>query len=95
MSCKRCEEIQRFLQFTDNMAIPTDNADKFVKIRPVLDDLHNKFHEAIVPREFQSVDKMVIPFRGKSHQKQYIKNEPKKLAFKVWARADEYGCVLF
>ena len=54
------------------MAIPTDKTDKFVKIRLVSDDLHNTFHEPRVPREFQAIDEMVIPFKGKNHLKQYI-----------------------
>ena len=93
MSLKRYEEIKRYLHFTNNLNIPDDNKDSFIKIRPLLDKLSTSFAEAAEPTEFLSIDEMIIPFKGRHRMKQYIKSKPKKWGFKVWVRASANGYV--
>ena len=81
MSLKRYEEI--YLHFTNNLNIPDDNKDSFIKIRPLLDKLSTSFAEAAEPTEFLSIDEMIIPFKGRHRMKQYIMSKPKKWGFKV------------
>ena len=93
MSVHRFEEIRRYLHFIDNLSIPKDNTDRLIKIRPFLTKLHETFHDAATPEESQSIDEMMIPFKGRSGLKQYIKSKPKKWGFKMWVRAGVSGYV--
>lgn len=93
ISCNRFEEIKRNLHFADNAEKENLKGDKFWKIRPLLDVLHTTFHDAKSDEENQSIDEMVIPFKGRSTLKQYIKNKPKKWGFKVWVRSSATGYV--
>lgn len=92
MTGNRFEEIRRFLHFCDNNDLEK-NSRGFAKISPVLTALHSAFHDACSNEEFQSIDEMIIPFKGRSHLKQYVKNKPKKWGFKVWVRAGVSGYV--
>lgn len=76
MSVNRFREIKRYLHFTNNLSIRNSN-DRYWKIRPVLDILHQTFHDC-ASIENVSIDEMIIPFKGKSHLKQYIKSKPKE-----------------
>jgi hypothetical protein len=93
MSVNRFEEIRRYIHFNDNESVPPNNKDKLIKIRPILDALHEAYHNAKIPGEFQAVDEMVCPFKGKSSLKQYLRNKPNKWGFKIWVLADMTGYV--
>ncbi|XP_046396458.1 piggyBac transposable element-derived protein 3-like [Ischnura elegans] len=93
MTINRYEEIRRYLHFTDSSRIPADNRDKLIKIRPFLDFLHKSFHNALDPEEFQSIDEMMIPFKGRSSLKNYLPKKPKKWGYKTWVRAGVSGYV--
>lgn len=93
MSVNRFEEIRRYLHFTDTSSIPPDNKDKAIRIRPVLNKLHETFHNAVEPEEYHSVDEMMIPFKGRSSLKQYLPKKPKKWGYKMWVRAGISGYV--
>ena len=41
--------------------------------------------------EYNSVDDLIIPFKGRHSLKQYIRNKPHKLGIKVFARAGSIG----
>lgn len=55
--------------------------------------LHNSFHSASSADEHVAVDEMIIPFKGRSGLKQYMKTKPKKWGFKVWVQANCNGYV--
>lgn len=93
MPLKRYEEIKRFLHFKNNDDIPENNEDSFIKIRSFLDILERTFADAATPTEYMAIDEMIIPFKGRSRNKQYIKSKPKKWGFKVWVRASADGFV--
>lgn len=91
MSRNRFEKITSHLHFTDNDAA-TDQMkeDKCWKVRPWLSSLRDNMVR--VPQEKSSVDEILIPFRGRSHIRQYLPNKPKsKWGLKLWARAGESG----
>lgn len=83
----------RYLHFQDSTTIPADNRDRLIRLRPFLDLLHHTFHEARQPEESQSIDEMMVPFKGRSSLKQYIKSKPKSWGFKIWVRAGVSGYV--
>lgn len=86
MTVNRFSEIKRFLHFTNNESKPNSNdpsSDKYWKLRPILSMLHDSFHAAATPEVNVEIDEMVVPFKGRSSQKQYLKSKPKKWGFKV------------
>ncbi|KAG7236450.1 hypothetical protein INR49_000928 [Caranx melampygus] len=93
MPVNRCEQILSYMHFVDNYSLDPENADRFVKIRPVLDALKETFRSALDPEEFQSVDEMMIPYKGRLSIKQYVPKKPKPWGIKVWLRAGSSGCM--
>ncbi|KAF0682270.1 piggyBac transposable element-derived protein 3-like, partial [Aphis craccivora] len=93
MTNNRFEEIKRNLHFaSDEERVKGDG---YWRVRPVLDILHQTFHEANDNSEHQAIDEMMIPFKGRNSLKQYLRNKPKKWGFKVWARAGVSGYIYY
>lgn len=93
ISVNRFEEIRQYLHFIDTNLIPDNNTDKAIRIRPILDKLHETFHAAVDSEECHSVDEMMIPFKGRSSLKQYLPKKPKRWGYKMWVRAGISGYV--
>jgi len=96
MNVNRFGEIKRFLHFEDNTKKPDHSVpgfDRYWKLRPVITMLHDSFHGAASPDEHIAIDEMIIPFKGRSGLKQYMKAKPKKWGFKVWVQANRNGYV--
>lgn len=93
MPVNRFEEIRRFLHFKDNSDTLSFQNDRVAGMRPVIDALNEAFCSAVDPEEYQSVDEMVIPFKGRSSIKQYLPSKPKRWGFKVWVRAGVSGYI--
>lgn len=91
MTNNRFEEIKRNLHFASDEERVKGNG--YWRVRPVLDILHQTFHEANDNSEHQAIDEMMIPFKGRNSLKQYLRNKPKKWEFKVWARAGVSGYI--
>ena len=67
------------------------NNDKLWKLRPWLDSFREKCLQ-VVPEEHNSVDEMMIPFKGRfSSIKQYMRGKPHPWGFKVWVRTGISG----
>lgn len=92
MSVNRFEEIKRYLHFVNNSDTNSKD-DSFWKIRPVITALHAAFHEHSSTTEHQSIDEMIVPFKGRSRMKQYVLNKPHPWGFKIWVRANSNGYV--
>lgn len=94
MPLKRFEKLKRYLHIIDNDSIPSNNKDIFIKIRPLIEKLNETFSSVACPLvENVAVDEMIIPFKGRSRAKQYIKSKPKKWGFKAWVLATADGFV--
>uniref|UniRef100_A0A3Q0RRX2 PiggyBac transposable element-derived protein domain-containing protein n=1 Tax=Amphilophus citrinellus TaxID=61819 RepID=A0A3Q0RRX2_AMPCI len=76
MPVNRFEQILRYIHFVDNYSLDPKNADRFVKIRPILDPLKETFCSALDADEFQSVDEMMIPYKGRLSIEQYVSKKP-------------------
>ena len=87
-------QILRYLHFVDNEnpgLVTTRNAPGYNavwKVQHVTSYLTTKFREAYVPKENISVDETMIPFKGRVHFRQYLKNKPTKWGIKAWAMAE-------
>ena len=95
MSRNRFQTILLYVHFNDNAEIkPRDHPDydPLFKVSPLLKRLRNAMSH-IEPEEGHSVDEQMIPFKGRSGLKQYIKNKPHRWGFKVFARAGISGLI--
>ena len=69
-----------------------DSCDPLYKVRPLLQSLKEGMSK-LEPEENHSVDEQMIPFKGRSSMKQYMKNKPHKWGYKVFTRAGVSGLV--
>ena len=95
MSRNRFETILRYIHFNDNAMMKKKNDegyDPLFKVRPLLDSLKESLSK-IEPEERHSIDEQMIPFKGRSSLKQYMKNKPHKWGYKVFTRAGISGIV--
>ncbi|KAH9365727.1 hypothetical protein HPB48_009612 [Haemaphysalis longicornis] len=93
MSRNRFEAIHQCLHMNDNLqAKPrgTDGYDRLSKVRPILDLLKQNMRK-VAPEQRRSIDEKIIPFKGRSTLKQYLKSNPHKWGYKVFTRASSSG----
>uniref|UniRef100_A0A3Q2Y1F9 PiggyBac transposable element-derived protein domain-containing protein n=1 Tax=Hippocampus comes TaxID=109280 RepID=A0A3Q2Y1F9_HIPCM len=73
------------LHFVNNWTVPEmEKRDKLWKLRPWLDSFRERCMQ-VIPEEHNSVDEMVIPFKGR-FIKQYMRYKPRPWGFKLWVR---------
>lgn len=63
----------KFIHFASNELADTNN--KLYKIEPLLDILHKNFQKMVDLDRTVVIDESMIPFRGRVHFRQYIKNK--------------------
>eukprot|EP00064_Thunnus_orientalis_P009190 superscaffoldBa00001154_g9213 len=92
MPCNRFQSLLTSLHFVNNLTVSeTEKKDKLWKLRPWLDSFREKCLQ-MVPQEHNSVDEMMIPFKGKfSNIKQYMRGKPHPWGFKLWVRTGISG----
>lgn len=83
MPLKRFEQLRRYIHFTDNSTIPERNKDIFIKIWTFCKRLNETFAKVATPTENIAGDEMLIPFKGWSRVKQYIKQSVRKGALMI------------
>ena len=95
MSRNRFESIIWSIHFVNNLTVDEDTkkSDKLWKIRPWLNDLW-KNCLSVSPEEHNSVNKILVPFKGRNFLRQYMPNKPHKWGFKLWGRSGISG-ILF
>ncbi|KAK3697378.1 hypothetical protein RRG08_005769 [Elysia crispata] len=71
----------------------TKKKDKLFKLRPWLKSLSSSLIK-LSHEEYSAVDEIMIPFKGRSGIKQYMRNKPHKWGFKLWGRAGASGTLL-
>ena len=69
-----------------------DGCDPLFKIRAIFDHIR-KVCQSVEPTEHQSVDEMMIPFKGRLSFKQYMPKKPTKWGIKVFCRCSITGIV--
>ncbi|XP_049798775.1 piggyBac transposable element-derived protein 3-like [Schistocerca nitens] len=92
MSRTRFFQLLRYFHVVNNQDLPeaNSNRDKLFKIRPLLSALQSSL-KTLPPEEYQAVDEQIIPFKGRSGLKQYIRNKPHKWGYKSFTRAGASG----
>ncbi len=87
MSRNRFEKLITNIHFANNLEInQTDRAKKIWKIRPWLSTVRENFLP-VSPEEYQSVDEIMVAFKGRSVLKQYMPAKPHEQGSKLWGRS--------
>ncbi|KAH9374931.1 hypothetical protein HPB48_014650 [Haemaphysalis longicornis] len=93
MSRNRFEAILQCLHMNENLqakARGTNGYDLLLKVRPILDLLKQNIRK-VAPEQRQSIHEQIIPFKGRSTLKHYLKSKPHKWGYKVFTRASSSG----
>jgi hypothetical protein len=88
MSLMRFEQIKRYFHLVDNtkrVPLAHPEHDRLFHVRPLLDCIGKTFPKYYKLGCYVSVDESMVPFKGRSFMKQYIKDKPTKWGFKLWA----------
>lgn len=89
MPHNRFQSLLTSLLFVNNLTV--SETEKKDKLRPWLDSFREKCLH-VVPEEHNSVDEMIIPFKGKFRSiKQNMRGKPHSWGFKVWVRTGTSG----
>lgn len=87
----RFEKIASHLHFTDNASVTdAEKTNKVWKLNPWLSAL-NASLKTLPQEECSAVDEVMVPFKGRSDIKQFMRNKPHKWGFKMWGRAGTTG----
>ncbi|KAK3744871.1 hypothetical protein RRG08_050809 [Elysia crispata] len=87
MDRERYLSILAFFHIADNGTfLPADNPDHdpIHKIRPFIKHLNIKFKEVYEPRQDICIDEAMVPFKGRSKFKVFMKDKPTKWGFKLY-----------
>lgn len=92
MSRNRFAKLCILLHFIDNTDVTDEEKeDRIWKLRPWLNSLRDQFLTVSSSDEHQSIDEVMVAFKGRSILKQYMTKKPKKWGFKLWARCSSAG----
>jgi len=95
MSRNWFDTMRNYFHINDNSTMKARNDpeyDKLFKVRPFVDSIKSSFQEREV-EEYNSVDELIIPFKGRSSLKHYVRNKPHKQGIQVFARTGSSGIV--
>lgn len=92
MTRNRLFELRSCFHVVDNKAIPKENSDKFVKIRPLYNSFIKRCAQLPVEQNL-SVDEQIVPFKGNLSIKQYIRGKPSPWGIKIFLLCGQSGLV--
>ena len=70
-------------------------ADRLWKLRPVIEAVVAACRTNYQPHRENSIDEVMVAFKGRSSMKQYIPLKPVKRGLKVWVHADSHNGYVF
>jgi len=83
MARKRFQKLASHLHFKDNLLVTdSEKLDRAWKIRPWINYLNTNF-ATFSPDENNSVDEVMVAFKGRSLLKQYLSKKPKKMGLQI------------
>ncbi|XP_060862211.1 piggyBac transposable element-derived protein 3-like [Metopolophium dirhodum] len=92
MSRNRFYSLRSNFHVIDNMKIPTNNKDRFVKVRPMFDCVLKRCRELVKERNL-SIDEQIVPFTGHLNVKQYCKGKPNPWGIKIFMLCGASGVI--
>jgi len=93
MSRNRFDNILSNLHVQDNSLIPTNNKDKLLKLRPLINYCNEIFSTSYHGTRELSIDESMIIFKGRNCMKQYNPQKPIKRGYKIWCLSDQRGYI--
>ncbi|XP_039292535.1 piggyBac transposable element-derived protein 3-like [Nilaparvata lugens] len=88
MPLNKFEQVRRFLHFSNNLT--PDKKDKLYKVRPVFDNLVQKF-KSIPLEENLSIDEQMCATKARHHLKVYMPDKPHKYGYKIFVLSGVSG----
>jgi hypothetical protein len=87
--------LRSYLHFVDLNNRPLQ-ADRFWKIKPIIDSVRNACLSTRIPREVGrfSIYEQIIPILGHYHHRQYVRNKPRPVGLKNFVITTSKGMVL-
>ena len=91
MSLKRYKKLSEYLHILDNTNEPDPadiDRDPLFKVRPLITMAKRTFLANYKPKKAISIDEAIVPFKGRSIQRQYMPVKPVKWGMKVWCACE-------
>jgi hypothetical protein len=82
----------RFLHIINNLDVPRNNVDKFIKVRHLYNQIRKKCNNLSKVRNV-CVDEQTVPFKDKLSVKQYMRNKPSPWGVKIFVLTSECGII--
>lgn len=76
----------KFLHFNDNTHQP--EGDRLYKLKPIVEDLKQKFQRTFVPFQNLCIDEVLVPYKGRISFKQYIPSKRGRFGIKLFVLCD-------
>jgi len=92
MTRNRFFELRSNFHIMDNNTVPTNNKDRFVKVRPIYNVLKRRCNGLAVEKNI-CVDEQMEPFKGKLSVKQHMRDKPNPWGIKLYLLCGESGLV--
>jgi len=92
MTRNRFYELRSMFHVMNNLDIPPNNSDKFIKVRPLYNIFLRRCSELPV-EQYLCVDEQIVPYKGKLAIKQYIKGKPTPWGIKNFLLCGASGIV--
>ena len=84
MKFNKFKLISKFIHAYNKKAVPENNEDRLLLVRPILDFLCKRAQEVYVPEKFISLDEGMMPWKGKLSIKVYNPLKPTKYGVKIY-----------
>ena len=88
MTFNRFKSISAFFNVNDDSAIPEDNTDKLIRVRPLVDYFTKKFKDVYTPNKNMSIDERMMTYKGLLNFKRYLPDQPDKTGIKLYILAE-------
>lgn len=82
-------KIKTAFHLMDNTEI--NAADRFAKVRPLIDTLNRKYQQFGIFTTYLSIDEQMIPYFGRHNCKMFIRGKPIRFGFKYWCLCSDTG----
>ena len=84
MTSARYQELSRFVHAFNKLAVPADNRDMLILVRPVMEYLQVLCKQHYLPNQELSLDEGIMPYKGHLSIKIYSPQKPDKYGVKFY-----------
>ena len=88
MTFERFKAISVFFHVTDESAIPGDNDDKLIKVRPLLNYFRKKFKDVYAPNKNMTIDEGIMNYKGILKFKHHLHDQHDNSGIKFYFLAE-------